>query len=77
MTIGLVVLNVLTWFVLLRPIVNMGQSVLLAEVIVVVAEGIGISRIFALNGLVISMKRAMIYSASTNLVSFLIGLLTQ
>ena len=77
MTIGLVVLNVLTWFILLRPIVNMGQSVLLAEVVVVVAEGIGISRILALNGVVISMKRALIYSASVNFVSFLVGLLTQ
>ena len=77
MTVGLVALNVFTWFFVLRPVVDKSQSVLLAEAIVVVVEAIAISRILDSNGVVISMKRALIYSASVNLASFLVGLLTQ
>ena len=77
MTIAFVALNVVTWFVLLAPVYEMTGSVLMAELVVVAAETIGISRILAYNSIIISAKRAIGYALSLNLISFLIGLALQ
>lgn len=73
--IGLVVLNIATWFLILTPLLRMTHSVWAAELGVTVVEAIGILTIFGLNGVAISRSRSLVYSAMVNLVSYVIGIL--
>jgi hypothetical protein len=75
--IGLVVLNIASWFLILTPLLRLTHRVWTAEAGVVAIEALGILWIFASNGVRISGKRALAYSFIVNLVSYVIGVLCQ
>lgn len=70
-------LNLLTLLLILTPIIRVTESTLLAESGVVLAEAYGICSIMRRAGIVIGLRRAAVYSFSVNIVSYLIGLLSQ
>jgi hypothetical protein len=77
-TLGLLAgLNVLTLLFVLTPIIRVTESTLLAEAGVVWAETSGIRAIMARIGIVIKVSRAAIFAGSVNIVSYVIGLLSQ
>lgn len=75
--IGLVVLNIASWFLVLTPLLRMTHNVWAAELGVMVVEAFGILAIFGFNGVLITRSRAVTYSFVVNLVSYVIGALCQ
>lgn len=77
-TLGLLAgLNLLTLLFVLTPIIRVTGSTLLAEVGVVLAETYGIRAIMGKVGIVIELRRAAVYAISVNIVTYVIGLLSQ
>lgn len=70
-------LNLLTLLFILTPIVRVTESTLLAEAGVVLAETYGIRAIMARAGIAIALRRAAVYALSVNIISYVIGLLSQ
>lgn len=75
--IGLVILNIASWFLVLTPLLRMTHNVWAAELGVMVVEAFGILAIFGFNGVLITRSRAVTYSFVVNLVSYVIGALCQ
>lgn len=75
--IGLVILNIASWFLVLTPLLRMTHNVWAAELGVIVVEAFGILTIFGFNGVLITRSRAVTYSFVVNLVSYVIGALCQ
>jgi len=70
-------LNIATLIIILMPLLRLTNSVLIAELGVIVAEAVGIKKIFALNGVRLSLARSSSYSLGVNLVSYAIGVMCQ
>jgi hypothetical protein len=77
MKIRIVGLNIATLIIILMPLLHLTNSVLIAELGVIIAEMFGILMIFAFNAVRLSLARALAYSVSVNLLSYTIGVLCQ
>jgi hypothetical protein len=72
----LVVLNVLTLIFVAVPVYRYAESILIAEVLVILVEAVGISKILEIEGVRLSFKRAAIYSLIANFVTWAVGAMT-
>lgn len=77
MKVSFVVLNIITLLIVLMPLQRLTNSILIAELGVVIVESIAILKIYQFNNLKITTQQAIIYSCIVNFVSYSIGALCQ